>query len=518
VDYTYDHHVSSLSVGSTPFDRANAEFYYGPSGQRILSREQDVNRYKETVHVGLYDRISIRRFGSLPNVTDRFYVRGDQGVFLTIDATQRGSGTSRVIHTVALYQHHDRLGSIVLLTRNDGRSGARFRYDPWGKPSGDFDPGGDDNTHLDLEAAWTRGFTGQDHVPDFDLIHMTGRVYDPRLGIFLSVDPLGGQTRTGSDLDPYLYAEGNPLAITDPTGFGWLDDIGNAIGNAISGAAQAIGNAITSAVSSALQNAAQWVSQNWRELATVAVVAVVTFATAGAGTGPVVAAVLAGAAGGATEAALYGGTIQDVIGAAVEGAIFGGFSGGLANAGLSWQVSEFAQSFEGGIQSAVSGQSFASGFFAGAISQVGSSSIDIWGTSGWAVAESVAVNAVINGAVSEAQGGKFANGALSGVFQQLYVDADQGQWQIKSVIEAVSVLAGYSQSPLGDAGLAGAVGVIQQSVNSTTTQFISGYAGADSFLSILQTGASDLTQLDTAVEALKSKPPSVGLFHLGFAF
>jgi RHS repeat-associated protein len=522
VEYTYDHHVASLAVRSILNGAATAQFYYGPSGQRILSREQNGSRYKETVHMGLYDRISVERSGIRREVTDRFYVLGDHGVFLTLDTTNRGHGTGpgNLLRT-ALYQHHDRLGSVVLLTKDNGRAGARVHYDPWGKPTGDLDPGRDDNTHLDLEAAWTRGFTGQDHIPDFDLIHMTGRVYDPRLGIFLSVDPLGGQSQTGGDLNPYLYAEGNPLAITDPTGLWGLSDIGNFIGNAISGIGQAIGSALSSAasaVSSALQNAAQWVGQNWREIASVAVIAVVTFATAGTGTGPVVAATLAGAAGEATESALYGGSLQDVIGAAVEGAVFGGLSAGLANAGLSWEASDFTHGFVGGIQSAMSGQNFTNGFVMGALSQISGSSIAVSYISGWSVAEQVALSAVVNGVVSEAQGDKFANGALTGAFQQLYLDADQGQWQVKSVIDAVDVIASSVQPELGIGGVIGAVGAIQESVSSTTVQFVSGYAEAGSFLNILQTGAGDLTQLETAVQALKPNPPSPGLFASGVVF
>lgn len=330
--------------------------------------------------------------------------------------------TRGAVHTSKVYQHHDRLGSVVLLTKNDGRTVARVHYDPWGKASGGLHPELDDNSRLDLEAAWTRGLTGQDHIPNFELVHMTGRVYDPRLGLFLSVDPLGGQTETGGDLNPYLYAQGNPLAVTDPSGLWGLSDLGNAIGNAISNIGQAIGNALTSAasaVSSALQNAAQWVGQNWREIASVAVVAVVTFATAGTGTGPVVAAMLAGAADDATETALYGGSVQDVIGGAIEGAVFGGFTAGLGGAGLSWEASELTHGLIGGFQSTISGQDFARGFVIGALSQVSSSSIPVGYISGWAEAEQVAVSAVINGAISEAQGNKFANGALTGAFQQL---------------------------------------------------------------------------------------------------
>jgi hypothetical protein len=116
---------------------------------------------------------------------------------------------------------------------------------------------------------------------------------------------------------------------------------------------------------------------------------------------------------------------------------------------------------------------------------------------------------VINGAVSEAQGGKFANGALTGVFQQLYLDVDQDQWQVKDVIEAANAFVSSGESQLGVNGFIGAVGVTQQSVVSTTLQLVPGYSDVGSFLSILQTGANDLTALDTVVQALKPKPVSV---------
>ena len=49
-----------------------------------------------------------------------------------------------------------------------------------------------------------------------DAVHLTylnNRYYDPTLGNFVSVDPLVGKTGT-----PYLYANGNPATLSDPTG------------------------------------------------------------------------------------------------------------------------------------------------------------------------------------------------------------------------------------------------------------------------------------------------------------
>jgi RHS repeat-associated protein len=62
-----------------------------------------------------------------------------------------------------------------------------------------------------------RGYTGHEHLPEFGLINMNGRMYDPLIGRMLSPDPfvqgVGTQGYNG-----YSYARNNPLSYTDPTG------------------------------------------------------------------------------------------------------------------------------------------------------------------------------------------------------------------------------------------------------------------------------------------------------------
>jgi RHS repeat-associated protein len=62
------------------------------------------------------------------------------------------------------------------------------------------------------------GFTSEQHDAS-GLIYLRYRYYDPSVGQFISVDPLVGMT-----LDPYGYANGNPLQVVDPLGlFAWDD-------------------------------------------------------------------------------------------------------------------------------------------------------------------------------------------------------------------------------------------------------------------------------------------------------
>jgi len=63
-----------------------------------------------------------------------------------------------------------------------------------------------------------RGFTGHEHLPQFGLINMNGRVYDPFLARFLSPDPYVQAPDYSQNFNRYSYAFNNPLKYTDPDG------------------------------------------------------------------------------------------------------------------------------------------------------------------------------------------------------------------------------------------------------------------------------------------------------------
>ena len=79
-------------------------------------------------------------------------------------------------------------------------------YDAWGNPEAS---GG-------LSATTPFGFAGGYTDPD-GLIYLLNRYYDPGTGQFLSVDPDLAQTQ-----EPYVYAGGDPVINTDPTGDEWV--------------------------------------------------------------------------------------------------------------------------------------------------------------------------------------------------------------------------------------------------------------------------------------------------------
>jgi RHS repeat-associated protein len=112
-------------------------------------------------------------------------------------AVHNGDGTG-------WYYHADALGSIAGATDYDGITLAR-RYDAFGAPeAGASDPG--------------HAFTGREWDIETGLYYYRARYYDPRLGRFISEDPLSARQRGIRELNPYPYVANDPANRVDPTG------------------------------------------------------------------------------------------------------------------------------------------------------------------------------------------------------------------------------------------------------------------------------------------------------------
>ena len=118
------------------------------------------------------------------------------------------------------------------------------RYDTWGLRRNPDDWSYDDvpTSHI-----FDRGFTGHQHLERFELINMpvrpkrnagglvrpkrsgggNGRVYDPKLGRFLSPDPVIQAPGNPQNYNRYSYVLNNPLKYTDPSGYVRIEEIYN---------------------------------------------------------------------------------------------------------------------------------------------------------------------------------------------------------------------------------------------------------------------------------------------------
>jgi RHS repeat-associated protein len=69
----------------------------------------------------------------------------------------------------------------------------------------------------------SRGYTDHEHMNRTGFVHMNGRVYDPRIGRFLSPDPYVPHPMLSQSFNRYAYVLNRPLSLVDPSGFASLD-------------------------------------------------------------------------------------------------------------------------------------------------------------------------------------------------------------------------------------------------------------------------------------------------------
>jgi len=113
------------------------------------------------------------------------------------------------VSTSVVYPHRDLLGSTTAVT--GGPVPLRAYYEPFGKllEADGVSPGAGPGLRHD--------FTG--HERENDLINMGGRIYDPELRRFISVDPIVVDPGLSQSHNPYSYVVNNPLRYVDLTGY-----------------------------------------------------------------------------------------------------------------------------------------------------------------------------------------------------------------------------------------------------------------------------------------------------------
>ena len=108
-------------------------------------------------------------------------------------------------HPVVEYVHGDLLGSSVARTTSKGAITERERSLSCGQA-------------LDGSKREAPGFTGHMEDPGLGLVYMQQRYYDPAIGRFLSVDPVGLLSDPVNHVNRYRYARNNPYRFIDPDG------------------------------------------------------------------------------------------------------------------------------------------------------------------------------------------------------------------------------------------------------------------------------------------------------------
>jgi RHS repeat-associated protein len=197
---TYNAFNKIAQISETAGDEIRQlDIAYGPDQQRWKTElRKNGSVTKTVIYAGDYERV-IKN----DTTTHLYYIEGG-GIHV-----RQVKGASTLLKDGRYYIHPDHLGSLTLITDATGGTVQKCSFDAWGKrtfitktPSLVFD----------------RGFTGHEHLDEFGLINMNGRMYDPVVGRFLSPDPFVQAPEFSQSFNRYSYALNNPLIYTDPSG------------------------------------------------------------------------------------------------------------------------------------------------------------------------------------------------------------------------------------------------------------------------------------------------------------
>ncbi|WP_419524087.1 RHS repeat domain-containing protein, partial [Bacteroides nordii] len=203
VTYTDFKKVKNISLGSK-----SLVLDYGVDEQRRKGIFKDGSATFTRYYSGNYEE----EVDSSGKVKKIHYISGGDGlagIYINDD------GNNRFYSTYCDYQ-----GSLLALTDMNGVVKERYAYDPWGNRR---NPASWKDTETRTKFIVDRGYTLHEHLDGFGLINMSGRVYDPLLGMFLSPDPYVQAPGNWLNYNRYGYCYGNPLSYTDPSGeTAWL--------------------------------------------------------------------------------------------------------------------------------------------------------------------------------------------------------------------------------------------------------------------------------------------------------
>jgi RHS repeat-associated protein len=205
IDYTKFNKVSCITDTLSSEEVRNLFFTYGPDQQRVKTVYNVDGRDIETNYYAL-DQYE-KQVDSAGNVRELYYISGADGIVAMLE---REAG-----HDSIYYVHKDHLGSFDVITDQNGVVVQRNSFNPWGRRR---NPANWTYENIPDVMFTSRGFTGHEHLNQFNLINMDGRVYDPQMAIFLSPDNFIQAPDFTQNFNRYSYTFNNPLSFSDPTG------------------------------------------------------------------------------------------------------------------------------------------------------------------------------------------------------------------------------------------------------------------------------------------------------------
>jgi len=173
----------------------------------LNARVRKTDSYGETIY--LDDAFSRATSTSTTGYTERLVIAGGRGQVAEIVRAPSGADTISYVHT-------DPLGTVEVITDDDGDVVERRSYEAFGKR----------RDVTGTSPYGSRGdYTGHELDEAFGLINMKARFYDPEIGRFIAPDPIIANPTSTQGINPYSYVSNNPATLIDPLGMQECDPL-----------------------------------------------------------------------------------------------------------------------------------------------------------------------------------------------------------------------------------------------------------------------------------------------------
>ena len=196
--------------------KGRVSFEYSPMGNRSHSYygglQTDKLQRNFTKHYSGITNVEIEEDKANNSTKIITYIGGDAYSAPIAHIVRTGSNPLNNYH----YIHRDYLGSILAITDAQGNIKEQRQFGAWGVVDKFVDSNG--NTIFTHSSLISRGFTGHEHFFEVGLIHMNGRMYDAKLGRFLSPDNYIQDPYNTQSFNRFGYVWNNPLSHIDPDG------------------------------------------------------------------------------------------------------------------------------------------------------------------------------------------------------------------------------------------------------------------------------------------------------------
>ncbi len=221
--------VASVTNPNSVIDTARQDITYS-SFDKVNTIKQNIYQMTYTYGYGK-ERCKAVYKQSLAVTKTKYYVlgnyekelNGNGGNIRDLHYISTPAGITAVYDKVNNHMYYllaDVQGSLNVVTDESGAIVQELGYDAYGRRRN-----ATDWTYNNMPSSYTfeRGYTMHEHMDWFGgLINMNGRMYDSKIGRFLSADLFVQNSTSTQSYNRYSYCLNNPLKYSDPSGMKWI--------------------------------------------------------------------------------------------------------------------------------------------------------------------------------------------------------------------------------------------------------------------------------------------------------